>query len=74
MIKYFQYSNIYVKNDEVAKTLTKVINSEGQKAISTYTEIGLYDSMIQKSNDWIESDAATFDSVKNQVIAYLQSV
>lgn len=74
MIKYFQYSDVYVKNDEIAKLLTKVVNTESQKAISTYTEVGLYDSMIQKSGSWQESDEQTFNSLKTQVLAYLNLV
>ena len=74
MIKYFQYSDVYVKNDEIAKLLTKVVNTESQKAISIYTEVGLYDSMIQKSGSWQESDEQTFNSLKTQVLAYLNLV
>ncbi len=74
MIKYFQYDYVYVKIDETAKLLTKVANSDSQKAISTYTEAGLYNSMIQKSGSWAESDATTFDSAKSEVITYLGSV
>lgn len=74
MIKYFQYDNIQVKVDETAKLITKVVNSDYQKAISTFTELGLYNNMIQKSKDWIESDAATFDLLRSEAIAYLQSI
>jgi hypothetical protein len=71
MIKYFNYGEVYVKVDQTTELLTKVINTEAQKAITTYNKVGFYESSIKQTGSWQESDEQTFSSIKTEVLTYL---
>jgi hypothetical protein len=74
MIKYFKYGDVHVKDDQIAKLLTKAINTEAQKAITTYNKVGFYDSSLERSGSWQESDEQTFNSIRTEVLTYLNLV
>jgi hypothetical protein len=71
MIKYFNYGDIHVKVDQTAELLTKVINTEAQKAITTYNKIGFYESSIKQTGSWQESNEEAFNSIRTEVLTYL---
>ena len=74
MIKYFKYGDVYVKDDQIAKLLTKAINTETQKAITTYNRVGLYQPSLEELSSWQESDEQTFNSIRTEVLTYLNLV
>jgi len=74
MIKYFNYGDVHVKVDQTAQLLTKVINTEAQKAIAIYSKLGFYESSIQQTGSWQESDEQTFNSIRTEVLTYLNLV
>jgi hypothetical protein len=74
MIKYFKYGDVYVKYDQIAELLTKVINTEAQKAITTYNRVGLHQPSLEGLSSWQESDEQTFNSIRTQVLTYLNLV
>ena len=74
MIKYFQYSKVYLELNEDIKQLTKVINTPEQKNITVFPDSRLYSNMCLKSGSWEESDQATFESNKASVISYFSSM
>lgn len=75
MINYFlRPGGAYVKIDESIQTVSIVLNLDIQKTVSFISNNPeYYNKTLNETTKWIRSDQSTFDTNRNEVLAYLNS-